>query len=74
MYGLGGVGGRGGRWKKYVKYVRAKWEVGPLETYISVQGGRGGGGSKITKLERTYFLNDPFIRLSRNLISSTQKF
>ena len=38
-----GVGRRGGGWKKYVKYVRAKWEVAPLETYISAQGGRGGG-------------------------------
>ena len=38
-----------------------EWGGGLLEMYESVQGGSGGGGSKIAKFERTFFLNDPLV-------------
>ena len=38
---------------------RTKGEEGLVETYKSVQ---GGGGSKIAKFERTYYLNDPLAK------------
>ena len=37
-----------------------EWGGGLLEMYESVQGGSG-GGSKIAKFERTFFLNDPLV-------------
>ena len=41
-----------------------EWGGGLLEMYESVQGGsggRGGGGSKIAKFVRTFFLNDSLV-------------